>query len=308
MLAARNTTVFTSAMASIANQQYRTTQTMQALEVKFSQDTRTIVNALHASNNNTIPGEVISALESSINSYIRHGLQDGFRELHAQERDRLQRRQEEHRQISADATRNEMEDSASLKPAYSTSCATKSAPPRTVTVTPTQRTARNSSFHERFEHVNTRKKFETLFGQVEIALTGTFKYLLRNDLGPMDTPFEYFYRATFAFKPSSWLARPALWRMDMQLGNTKSGYKLSMNPTYNPLVTFTSPAFEACRTANTEMILDLLNTRQLSVNIVDEWGRGLMHVSSSSKVLKCTANQIADGCQVAEHQTHSIAY
>lgn len=263
---------------------------MQAMEVKLDQDTRNIVNALRASSNNAIPGIVISALETSLKHYVKDGFKEGFQELEARAKAHIQREKEvaqsssfeqRHSKTNCGPFVNETPSKPEFEENISTgvkaaTCAEKTMPTRLR--------------KECLEHVGIRKEIETVFGPIILSLTGLFKFSAGDEQMTTESPSEFSYKASIVFKPSAWFARPAMWRIALQMSKTKNGLALNVSPTYNPRIPFTSPIFEACRVGNTEIVTYLLSTKETSVSTVDEWGRGLMHVGCQAQSYVCCAD------------------
>lgn len=129
-----------------------------------------------------------------------------------------------------------------------------------------------------YEQISNRKVYDTFFGGIEVNVKAAIKVKKVSDFGIEKDISERMLNASFTFKPSSWLSRPAVWSLAIQQNTSSTGYAFNIQPRYSSIISYKSPIFESCRKGDTMSVIRLLRNGQASVHDIDEWGRGLMHV------------------------------
>ena len=132
---------------------------------------------------------------------------------------------------------------------------------------------------EHYDNIAIRREYDTIFGRLQIIVNAVFASSTIEDLVEHTTSMRT-YKATLSFRPSSWLSRPALWRITTQRTTSSTKNNLHIVPTFSPVISHQSPIFKACQQGHVVEVQNMLVTRQASIHDIDEWGRGLMHVCS----------------------------
>ncbi len=273
MLSIHQNRIFASSINSFSVRQLETAKALRAMEGQLQQDTSVIINALQATSNTVIPKPIICTLESTIKSYVKEGFKESFQELQA-------RLEEQHR-TGLEPPLQEMHDVEAESRGFDLSSPNKTDPVPVIqdqssSLDDGEEMQRSSVQYEQFKN---HKAYDTLFGRIGVSIRATLKITKVIGFGVEKDNSERIFNASFTFKPCSWLSRPAVWNLTVQQKSSSIGHNLNIQPTYSPIVSHKSPIFQSCREGDLLKVIEILRTGQASVHDIDEWGRGLMHVS-----------------------------
>lgn len=284
MLAAHNATFVANSVASIttqlSTQQAENVKAVRNLENMGSQLEKhidVVGSALQKASNHTIPGPLMAALKSTIRSCARDTFEESFEKHYAE----LEKAQKEVPQTQRRNCHEDEEEWDNFEPSIpqrvSTAMSLLSMDGDNEIPDKEQSETVNDDIIEQYDHVTIRKRYDTIFGRLLIAVKETFAETVHGKEDD-NASFMQNFQATLTFQPSPWLSRPALWRVSMTQSTPNSRHGLNINPTFSPIVCHKSPVFLACYQGNLRELEHLLVTRQATVHVIDEWGRGLMHV------------------------------
>ena len=289
MLAAHNASFIANSVATITTQlsaqQTQNTRSIRHLESmgnQLDQHINVVGNTLQNASNNMIPAPMLPALKSTIRSCARETFKESFEKHYADMRKLQEEAQRKQRQYHPNDEEEWDDFEPSVPQRVSTAMSLLSSNEDEETLVADEDQVIHDT-QEKYEHVAVRKQYETLFGRLEIVIDAIFADA--DDEKDSSTSSLRTFQATLSFRPSSWLSRPALWRITTKRSTSHSRHGLVINPTYSPIVSHKSPVFQACRQGKLLEVKAMLTTRQASIHDIDEWGRGLMHVRFSSRYM-----------------------
>ena len=304
MLSAHRDSIFSSSLVSISTQQLEAKKAMQAMESKLEQDAHIVVKTLKEQSNNAFPALAISAMESMLKSHIKESFRESCQELEskmAEHQESLASNKESIHEESSE----QFWDSFPTTPKEEMSSSKPDFPPFQSDPSPIRDEA--PSRHQRSVTTSTRischKSYTTLFGRIDINVSAIGRTVSR--FGTERTDTEQIFNATFTFRPSPWISHPVVWQIAVRKDTSSTGSRLNIVPTYRPIVSHKSPILQACQYGDEQKVQDLLGSCQASISDVDEWGRGLMHVSLKPFESLCSAERLTskDGCKVTKHRS-----
>ena len=297
MLAAHNATFIANSVASITTQlsthqaqNIRAVRNLENMGSQLEEHINVVGNTLQSASNNTIPRPMMSALKSTIRSCARETFKESLEKHYTElERSRNQaRRTPPHHRNTQEETWDDFEPSVPQRVSTAMSLFPTEDHDETLVDDVLKSTGTgaetNNDAAEVCDNISVHKEYDTIFGRLHITVKAVFMYPAS---GGHDTSSMRNFQAILSFRPSSWLSRPAIWRVATQRTNTHSRNNFHIIPTFSPIVSHTSPIFQACQQGRVNEVKSMLATRQASVHDIDEWGRGLLHVCGDcSQVLK----------------------